>query len=259
MSSAKPSVNRAPLPRPRIGVTPDIEWRDEPSPARTHYVLDVQVVQALELCGALPLLLPHDESAIDEWLTLIDGLVLSGGEWQFPHPHLLTGEGREPPHKARRTRFELALARAAIARDLPVLGICGGFQVLNEVAGGELVVSLSAEQADWERHAASSYTELAHEVTPAAGSLYASIAVDPAFAVNSRHRQGVTIIGPAARVAARSDDGLVEAIELPNCRFAIGTQWQPEFLPNQADHRLLQAFVQACKATRTAPLERPRP
>lgn len=197
--------------------------------------------------GALPLMLPHDEGAIDEPLSPIDGLILSGGEWQFPHRHLLSGDGTEPPHKARRARFELALAR-----DLPVLGICGGFQVLNEVTGGELVVSLAAERAVWQRHAAGSYTDTPHEVMPVAGSIFASIARERRFAVNSRHRQGVT--ASSARVAALSDDGLVEAIELPGRRFAMGTQWHPEFLLTEPDRRLLNAFVRASTATSAPPV-----
>jgi putative glutamine amidotransferase len=237
--------------KPRIAITPDIEWRDEPSPARTHYVLDAQLVQALQSVGALPFILPHDESAVDELLASMDGLILSGGEWQFPHRHLLSGDGSEPQHKARRARFELALARAAIAHDIPVLGICGGFQVLNEVAGGELVVSLAAERTAWQRHAAGSYTEAVHEVLPTTGSVFASIAGTRSFAVNSRHRQGVVAIGPSARVAALSDDGLVEAIELPDRRFAMGTQWHPEFLLNESDRRLLQAFVSASRGSHT--------
>jgi putative glutamine amidotransferase len=235
--------------KPRIGITPDIEWRDEPRPSRAHYVLDAQLVQALQSFGALPFMLPHDESAIDELLTHIDGLVLSGGEWQFPHRHLLSGEGTEPPLKARRARFELALARAAVERDIPLLGICGGFQVLNEVTGGELVVSLTAEREAWQKHAAGSYADTPHDVMPVAGSNYASIAGDGQFAVNSRHRQGVTAVGPLARVAALSDDGLVEAIEMPDRRFAMGTQWHPEFLLNEPDRRLLRAFVSASTAT----------
>ncbi len=235
------------LRKPRIGVTPDIEWREASSPARAHYVLDAQLSQALQGVGALPLILPHDEAAIDDVLSLIDGLILSGGEWQFPHRHILSGDGTEPPHKARRARFELALARAAVARDIPLLGICGGFQILNEVTGGELVVSLSAERAAWQKHAAGSYVDTPHGVKAVAGSFYASIAGDRAFAVNSRHRQGVTAVGSSARVAALSDDGLVESIELPNLRFAMSTQRHPEFLLNEPDRRLLQAFVTACR------------
>lgn len=135
--------------RPRIGITPDIEWRDEPSPVRAHYFLDTQLVDVLAQNGAAPLIVPHDESAIDELLAHIDGLVLSGGDWLFPHRHLVSGDGTEPPHKARRAHFEMALARAVLARDLPLLGICGGFQVPNAVTGGELIVSLSAERPDW--------------------------------------------------------------------------------------------------------------
>lgn len=256
MSTVATSV---PQRKPRIGITPDIEWRDEPHPARAHYVLDAQLVEALLRVGGLPFVLPHDEDAIEELLMHVDGLVLSGGEWQFPHRHLLSGDGSEPPHKARRARFELALARAALDRDIPLLGICGGFQVLNEVTGGELVVSLAAENAAWHRHAAGSYTETPHDVLPVAGSRFAAIAGAGRFAVNSRHRQGVTAVGPSARVAALSDDGLVEAIELPGRRFAMGTQWHPEFLLNEPDRRLLRALVGASRGSRTPTRERPTP
>jgi gamma-glutamyl-gamma-aminobutyrate hydrolase PuuD len=81
--------------KPRIGMTPDIEWRDEPGPARAHDGLDAQLVEALQGFGALPVMPPHDESATDERLTHVDGLVPSGGEWQFPHRHRLSGDGRQ--------------------------------------------------------------------------------------------------------------------------------------------------------------------
>ncbi|MBC7941173.1 MAG: gamma-glutamyl-gamma-aminobutyrate hydrolase family protein [Chitinophagaceae bacterium] len=234
--------------RPLIGVTPDIEFQPDGNPPRDFYSVDERNIAALREAGASAVLLPHEVGDIDTYLDLVDGLLVTGGGYQFQVPGLFRHDGSEPPEKERRTRFEAALLRRAIERDRAVLAVCGGFQTLNMVTGGELVVALAESRAEWSRHRGASYTQTVHPVHVVQGTRLAAATGASSFEVNTRHRQGVLAAGPGALVSAWSDDGLVEAIEVPGQRFCIGTQWHPEFLLSQAERRLLGAFVQASQS-----------
>ncbi|TDP60408.1 gamma-glutamyl-gamma-aminobutyrate hydrolase family protein [Roseateles toxinivorans] len=234
--------------RPVIGVTPDIEFCPEGSPPRDFYFVDARNVDGLREAGATAVLLPHEADDIDAYLNLLDGLLVTGGGYQFQVPGLFRHDGTEPPEKERRTRFEAALLRRAIERDLAVLAVCGGFQTLNMVTGGDLVVTLGDVRAEWSRHSGPSYTQTVHPVQVVPGTRLAAVTGASSFDVNTRHRQGVLAAGAGAVVSAWSDDGVVEAIEVPGQRFCIGTQWHPEFLLSEPERRLMQAFVRASAA-----------
>lgn len=230
--------------RPLVGVTADIEWRCDTQPPRLHYELDEHLCRALHAAGASVVILAHDDHDAGSWCDRLDGVVVSGGAWAFPVVQLIDAGVVEPPHKVRRARFEMALVSAALERDLPFLGICGGFQILNRVAGGELVVDLAALDSALAVHAGPDRARTVHRVNPMPGSRLAALVGGVPFYVNSQHRQGV-LVSPAI-VAARSDDGLVEAIEVPGQRFCAGVQWHPEFSLSMQDEALLKGFVEAC-------------
>jgi putative glutamine amidotransferase len=234
--------------KPVIGVTPDIEFRPDGNPPRDFYFVDARNSVALREAGATAVFLPHEADDIDAYLDLVDGLLVTGGGYQFQVPGLFRHDGTEPPEKERRTRFEAALLRRAIERDLAVLAVCGGFQTLNMVTGGDLVVALGQVRAEWSRHRGPSFTQTVHPVHVVPGTRLAAVTGASSFDVNTRHQQGVLVAGAGAVVSAWSDDGVVEAIEVPGRRFCIGTQWHPEFLLSEPEQRLLEAFVQASQA-----------
>jgi putative glutamine amidotransferase len=233
---------RAPL----IGISTDVEVRPETRPPRPFYMLDETNARALIASGATPVLLPPEPECVEAYLELCDGLIVSGGGYQFQVPQLFRHDGTEPPEKERRFRFEAALLRGAMARNLPVLAECGGFQVLNHVTGGELVVSLAQAREDWARHLGEGPRVEVHAVHVQPGTQLERIVGVAAFPTNSLHRQGVVKAGPGAVVSGLTDDGIVEAIEVPGQRFCIGTQWHPEFLNCEPERRLFEAFVRAC-------------
>lgn len=235
------------MKRPVIGVTPDIEFRPEAQPPRNNYFTDEQTFTALAAAGAAAIMLPHDLDSLDAYLDRIDGLLVTGGGYQFRDAKLFKGDGSEPPEKERRTRFEIALLSRAIELDLPTFAVCGGFQTLNRVTGGDLVVALQDVDPEWSRHRGPSYTALVHPVHVVHGTRLAEIVGTEPFDVNTRHRQGVVAAGSGAVVGARSDDGLVEAIEVPGKRFCIGTQWHPEFLLSTPERRLFDRFVEVSR------------
>lgn len=231
--------------RPLIGVTADIEWHAHATPPRLHYELDAHLTRCLFEAGATVVVLPHDEApeVLCEWL---DGLVLSGGAWAFPRPSLVdpvpaSGE----THKHRRARFELALARWAIANDRPLLGICGGFQILNAACGGLLDTDLALADPMRARHAGPDRARTVHGVTAVPSTRFAALVGGAPYDVNSQHRQGLATVGATARACAHADDNLIEAIECPERRFCVGVQWHPEFLMSPQDRALLRAFIDA--------------
>jgi putative glutamine amidotransferase len=186
-----------------------------------------------------------------------DGLVLVGGSDVDPMRY---GEARRPeteePDKAR-DAAELTLLEHALERDLPVLAICRGLQLLNVFHGGSLIQHLNPV----ERHqrADGDHGLPAHAVTIVPNTLLSTIAGAPTWQVNSRHHQAVKTVGKALRVSAvDAEDGTVEALERPDKRFVLAVQWHPEDQaprdPEQA--KIFQSFAAAvtstAKSTRTA-------
>lgn len=236
--------------RPLIGVTADIEWHAHATPPRLHYELDAHLTRSLFDAGATVVVLPHDETDVGALCARLDALVLSGGAWVFPRPNIVGEHPADSPrHKHRRATFELALARWALKHDTPLLGICGGFQVLNAAAGGSLDLDLATSDAARAHHAGPDRSQPVHRVSPVAGTRFAALVGNQAFAVNSQHRQGLATVGERARACALADDGLVEAIECPGLRFCMGAQWHPEFTLGEPDRALLRGFVAAATST----------
>jgi putative glutamine amidotransferase len=234
--------------RPIIGVTLDAE---EPGgySKLPWYALRKNYFAALAEAGALPIALPHHAELAEAYLDRIDGLLITGGA--FDVDPSLYGDGSTHPTvtlKAGRTDFELAVTRGALARDMPVLGICGGEQLLAVALGGTLVQHIpDSIQTEIEHEQPNPRNEPGHEVAIAEGTLLARIIGKPRMAVNSAHHQAVATPGAGARVNAVAPDGVVEGLEHPGHRFALGVQWHPEYAVDPADPLIFAAFVEACR------------
>ena len=209
--------------RPRIGPTLDSD------PARAVYELKASYVEAVLAAGGLPVLLPHAPSAAAAYLALLDGLVLTGGA--FDVPPALYGEARREgcgPSRPERTAFEKDLLESALAARLPVLGVCGGMQLMNVARGGTLHQDLPLDAGIRGHEQPPPKDVPSHEVAVVPGTVLASLVGLDALMVNSTHHQGVKDVGRGLVVSGRSPDGVVEAIELPGLPFALGVQWHPE-------------------------------
>jgi putative glutamine amidotransferase len=234
--------------RPIIGVTLDAE---EPGgySKLPWYALRKNYFAALAEAGALPVALPHHAELAEAYLDQIDGLLVTGGA--FDVDPSLYGEGSTHPTvtlKAGRTDFELAVTRGALARDMPVLGICGGEQLLAVALGGTLIQHIpDSIETEIEHEQPNPRDQPGHEVAIAEGTLLARIAGKPRMAVNSAHHQAVATPGPGARINATAPDGVVEGLEHPGHRFALGVQWHPEYAVDPADPLIFAAFVEACR------------
>jgi putative glutamine amidotransferase len=146
--------------------------------------------------------------------------------------------------KDRRTAFEAAVARGALERDLPLLGICGGQQLLNVVLGGTLIQHIPDEVENALAHEQPNPRhEPGHAVAVTGDSLLHGICASAEMAVNSAHHQAVKDVGPGVMVNAVAPDGVVEGIEASDYRFCLGVQWHPEYLIGPGDSALFRAFI----------------
>jgi putative glutamine amidotransferase len=244
--------------RPVIGLTLDIETpRDPPprgGPVQPFYALRENYCAAVTRAGGLPQLLPHEADQAEGYAARLDGLVVTGGH--FDVDPILFGDPTRHPSvstKVRRTAFELALTRAALARDLPVLGICGGQQLLHVALGGRLIQHIPDEVPGALAHEQPNpRTEPGHPVAIMPGTLLHRICGCDVMQVNSAHHQAAKDPPDGVVVNARAPDGVIEGIEAPAYRFCLGVQWHPEYLVASGDAALFAAFV-AASASRARP------
>ena len=232
--------------RPVVGVT--LGDGDEPG----VHAMREDYVRSVEQAGAVPVVLPPvSPGDVPALLDRLDGVLLSGGVdvdpvlyGQVPHPKL----GRV---NRRRDDFELALTREALRRDVPILAICRGHQVLNVATGGTLVQDVPSLMKGVVQHdGRGPRWRRAHRVEVTAPSRLREILGQDALSVNSIHHQGVDRVGGDLVVSARCpEDGVIEGLEMPGRRFVVAVQWHPESFWNRPDsfQSLFDAHAEACR------------
>jgi putative glutamine amidotransferase len=231
--------------RPVIGICAAVERARWGVWETSAVLLSREYVAAVQRAGGLALLLPPDpalEQDPDEVLDLLDGLILAGGADIDPATY---GAERHPETHGtvvERDRFEVALARRALDRDLPLLGICRGMQLMNVARGGTLVQHLPESHGHEDhRRSPGSFDGADHDVRLAEGSLAERAAGETRHITKSHHHQGVDRLGEGLQVTGWSElDDLPEAIEDPTRGFALGVQWHPEV---DGRSRIIAAFV----------------
>lgn len=238
--------------RPVIGICGAVESARWGVWDQTAVLTPLPYVRAVQRAGALALIVPPDPQfgeVPEQLLGQIDGLMLAGGADVDPsfygaEPHPAT-TGTVPARDAS----EIALANAALARDMPLLGICRGMQLLNVARGGTLIQHLPESHGhDGHRPNPGSFDGSEHDVRLAGESLAALAAGEVVHVTKQHHHQAIDAVGEGLHVTGWSVlDELPEAIELPGRRFVLGVQWHPEVDP---DSRVIGAFVQAAAAAR---------
>ncbi len=237
-----------------VGLTADEAEATEASPLAS-YVLKAPYADAVARAGALPVILPYlDAGAVDALLDRLDAVVVTGGA--FDVSPALYGAAPAPglgPLKAARTAFEAALTQGALARGLPLLGVCGGMQLLAVLAGGTLLQDLPTERPDALAHEqATDSRQPAHPVAVTAGTRLAAAVGEGGLDVNSTHHQAVDDPGRLT-VSAVAPDGVVEAVEDRSAAFVVGVQWHPERLvARDPRHQGLYDALVAAAAARAA-------
>jgi putative glutamine amidotransferase len=231
--------------RPLIGLTLDAEpaggWSKY-----AWYALRQNYFEAVAAAGGLPVALPHDSGLTADYLDRLDGLIVTGGAFDID-PALYGESDRHESValKSTRTRAELSLLTGALARNMPVLGICGGQQLLAVALGGTLIQHIPDAVPDALPHEQSTpHDSPAHEVTILPGTLLHRL-VGARMAVNTSHHQAVKTPGMST-INALAPDGVIEGIEDAGRKFCLGVQWHPEFLAGAAgDKAIFSALIAA--------------
>jgi len=241
-----------PSHRPRIGVCTAVErarwtvWDQE------AYLLSRAYIDAIQAAGGLALMIPPDPLAAqnpDEVLDVLDGLILAGGADIDPASYGEEAHAQTNGTWPERDDFELALARRALERDIPLLGICRGMQLMNIARGGTLNQHLPDDVGHEDhRRVPGSFDGADHDVRLTEGSLAARAAGEVDHPTKSHHHQGIARLGEGFVETGWSVlDELPEAIEDPDLRYALGVQWHPEADPQS---RLIASLVAEAAAAR---------
>jgi putative glutamine amidotransferase len=231
--------------RPIIGITTYLTSATFENWTEDSALVPADYVRSVEVAGGRPMLVPPSEDAVEETLDVLDAVIFSGGSDLDPGTY---GQDPHPETKgvvADRDRAELALLQAALTRDMPVLAVCRGSQILNVSLGGDLVQHLpDVVGHDDHKHTPGEYADHDVELEPETrlGALLGERAP-----VKSHHHQGFGRLGSGLREAARAEDGTVEALEDPSRRFAFGVLWHPEA---GDDMRLFEALVEEARRYR---------
>lgn len=183
--------------------------------------------------GGVPIVLPmtEDEEVIDRYISSIDALILTGGQDVSPEFY-----GEDPMPKLgvvvpRRDRFDLSLLKKAKEKNIPILGICRGVQIINVAYGGNLFQDLSYSGLNYLKHSQGHTTNLpTHRISVEEESHLYETLKENDLMVNSFHHQAIDRVGEGLRVVAKAPDGIIEAVEDRNYRFLLGVQFHPEML-----------------------------
>lgn len=234
------------MKKPVIGVILDHEEKGEYSPF-PFYALRKNYFDSIERSGGIPLALPYSIPSIEKYSSMLDGLVIAGGNFDIP-PSMY---GDKTVHektttKNLRTDFEWKMTKSFLETEKPILGICGGMQLLNVILGGTLIQDIETEVKGALKHEVKNRLEPAHEIIIQKNSKFFDIIRKEKIGVNTSHHQAVKDLGKNIIASARTSDGIIEVIESEKHHFCIGVQYHPEYFVSKDDEKFFQSFIEHC-------------
>jgi putative glutamine amidotransferase len=232
--------------KPLIGITFDSQ---DPGHYSKYpwYALRENYCSSIAETGGVPFPLTHDLNLVDDYLSLINGLLITGGDFDLD-PALYGESKRHETVKVKRTRteFEMAMVHSALKKNIPVLGICGGHQLINVALGGTLIQHLPDEVLSEIKHEQPNPRhEAGHPVNIIKDTFLYKLIGEDTILVNSAHHQAIKKLAPDAVLNALAPDGVIEGFEVPEYKFCLGVQWHPEFFITPNDKLILESFVKA--------------
>jgi putative glutamine amidotransferase len=242
------------MKKPLIGITldsvdPSIQLDGTWYAKIPWYAIRMKYIQAIEDAGGAALLIPYDHIAIETYAQALDGLVVSGGHCDIdPKYYGETINHEEVFLKPARTDFEWKMTQKMLEHNKPILGICGGMQLLNVIFGGSLHQHLPEHYpTDIDHVQKQDRTLPQHNVAIQPGTMFSKIMNGrEVIPVNSVHHQGINKLGNGLISNAVAPDGLIEGIEAADYSFCLGVQWHPEFHVSSGDQMIFQSFINAC-------------
>ena len=233
--------------KPVIGITLD-EEEEQTYSKYPWYAARKNYSESIEIAGGISIFLPNNVKAINQYLNFIDGLLVTGGDFDID-PQMY-GQERKPTLRIKngRTNFEFKITKKAIQKKIPVLGICGGQQLINVVLGGTLLQHIpDVIDSDINHEQQNPRNEPSHFVHIKKNTVLFSFVKCSKMFVNSAHHQAVDKLGKNLIVSAVSEDGVIEAIESTRSNYCLGVQWHPEFLIDNKDINVIKSLITSAK------------
>lgn len=239
--------------KPVIGIIPDFKEGQKGSySVKNFYALRVNHVEMINKNGGAAIILPYDYGLIDDYLNSIDAILIVGGYFDINPKRY--GEAIHPEVKLNEVRenFEYAIAKKALAKNMPFLGICNGLALINVLRNGSAIqhiadhnIYINHEQSHIEGY--EDYKTPYHDIIIDESSKLYEIIGHKKIKTNSSHHQAVNKLGDNLSISAKAIDGVIEAIEDKNHPFLVGVQWHPEFESSHHDIKIFESFINAAK------------
>lgn len=210
------------------------------------YAIRENYLTAISQFGAMPILVPGEFA--ENYIDICDGLIITGGNFDIdPSFYGASSRHESVSTKDKRTASEILMFKKAFAANKPILGICGGMQLINVLLGGTLIQHIPDEiENALEHEQKNPKNESSHFITIKQDSMLYNIMGIERIMVNSSHHQAVDKTGERLIVSAIADDGVIEAIELPDYNFCLGVEWHPEYLIAKQERKIFEAFCNHC-------------
>jgi putative glutamine amidotransferase len=240
------------MQKPIIGITLDFDTKKTSEGGYSDfpwYALRIHYEKAVANHGGVPILIPYQENLIKQYVELCDGFIFPGGDYDI-HPSYY-GEEVKPNINISsndRTNFEMELMKEVLKRDIPMLGICAGQQLLNVVQSGTLYQHINDFIKTDIQHKHGYQQDINwHMVDITPNSLLSRIVGTSRYMINSHHHQSIRKVGKNLIVNAVAPDGVIEGVEHTEKKFCLAILWHPEYEKNKEDSKIFEHFIQACK------------
>ncbi|MCD6035104.1 MAG: gamma-glutamyl-gamma-aminobutyrate hydrolase family protein [Rickettsiales bacterium] len=240
------------ISRPLIGIT--LDWQEKGTFSRLpHYALREHYFACIHAAGGLPVAIPHNAKAIPDYLSLVDGLLVPGGDFGLLAKWYIDPNEPKPYAASPRLEFDMAVIKGALAREIPLLTVCAGMQIMGGMMGCKLTANINNYcNTSIEHHQEARRGEYVHPVNLVPGTqLKKIVRAGESFGVNTCHREAIVQVPKNGKVVvnAVAPDGIIEGIELPDYKFALGLQWHPEFFyeDDNPHLRIFKALVKEAK------------
>ncbi len=210
------------------------------------YAVRINYVNSVISANGIPLMLPSKPELANHYFNLIDGILLTGGDFDIDPRIYGEKKNKSVNHLDKpRTNFEIKITRLALKKNKPILGICGGQQLLNVALNGSLIQHIKNTTIKHEQ--IQPRNKPSHKVQINTKSKLYKIVKKKEFRVNSAHHQAIKKVGNNLNINAIAEDGIIEGIESNNHKFFLGIQWHPEFFISNCDKKIFKAFIKACQ------------